>query len=160
VSGLPLCPKGGSGSAMWEIKSLHPASEWAAEASKGASEGSASDCDVIVVCNWVVSGHRAGWDEPATGSLCIRESICNESCDREGLLPCWHVILHWWVSRTITSKLAEAVRSYCIPVCNIKTTLSPVPKPQKGGPHSPLLFPLETQQNIHGALAQTRQTRP
>ena len=64
------------------------------------------------------------------------------------------------LSRTVTSKLAKTVRNYRIPVHNIKMTLSPVLKLQKGGPRSPLLFPLETQQNIHGALAQTRQTRP
>jgi len=52
------------------------------------------------------------------------------------------------------------VRSYHIPVHNVKTTLSPIPKPQKGGPRSPLSFPLKTQQNIHGALVQTRRTRP
>src|SRR5712672_2623510 len=60
----------------------------------------------------------------------------------------------------MTSKLAETARNYHIPVCNVKTMLSPVLKPQKGGPRSPLLFPLETQQNIHGALAQTQRTRP
>src|SRR5712671_414266 len=51
-------------------------------------------------------------------------------------------------------------RSYHIPVCHVKMTLSPIPKPQKGGPRSPPSFPLEMQQNIHGALAQTQQTRP
>ena len=56
----------------------------------------------------------------------------------------------------MTSKLTKMVRSYHIPVHNIKMTLSPVLKPQKGGPQPPLLFPLETQQNIHGALAQTQ----
>jgi len=55
----------------------------------------------------------------------------------------------------MTSELAETVRDYCIPVRNIKTMLSPVPKPQNGGPQSPLLFPLETQENIHGAFTQT-----
>jgi len=64
------------------------------------------------------------------------------------------------LSQTVTSKLAEMARSYCIPVCNIKTMLSPVPKLQKGGPQSPLLFPPKMQQNIHGVLAQTQQTRP
>src|SRR5712672_2048915 len=60
----------------------------------------------------------------------------------------------------MTSKLAETVSSYHIPVRNVKMTLSPIPKPQKGGPRSPLLLPLKMQQNIHGALAQTRRTRP
>src|SRR5712672_4343724 len=60
----------------------------------------------------------------------------------------------------MTSKLAETARNYRIPVCNVKTMLSPVLKPQKGGPRSPLLLPLKMQQNIHGALAQTRRTRP
>jgi len=64
------------------------------------------------------------------------------------------------VLRTVTSELTKAARSYCIPVRNVKTTLSPVPKPQNDGPQSPLLFPPKMQWNIHGALAQTRQTRP
>jgi len=64
------------------------------------------------------------------------------------------------LSRTVTSKLAETARSYRIPVRNVKTMLSPILKPQKGGPRSPLSFPLEMQRNIHGALAQTQRTRP
>jgi len=64
------------------------------------------------------------------------------------------------LSQTVTSELAEMARSYRIPVRNVKTTLSPILKPQQGGPQSPLLLPLKTQQNIHGALAQTRRTRP
>jgi len=55
----------------------------------------------------------------------------------------------------MTSELTKTVRGYYIPVQNVKTMLSLVPKPQNGGPQSPLLFPLEMQQNIHGALAQT-----
>jgi len=49
------------------------------------------------------------------------------------------------LSWTVTSELAETVRSYRIPVQNVKITLSPVPKPQNSGPQSPLSFPLETQ---------------
>jgi len=64
------------------------------------------------------------------------------------------------LSQTVTSELAEMARSYHIPVRNVKTTLSPILKPQKGGPRSPLSFSLKMQQNIHGALAQTQQTRP
>jgi len=60
------------------------------------------------------------------------------------------------LSQTMTSELAETARSYCISVHNVETTLSPILKPQKGGPRSPLPFPLKTQQNIHGALAQTQ----
>src|SRR5712671_8211578 len=60
----------------------------------------------------------------------------------------------------MTSELAETARSYRIPVRNVKSTLSPIQKPQKGGPRHPLSFPLETQWNIHGALAQTQRTRP
>jgi len=60
------------------------------------------------------------------GLLWVRVNTCTQWV--------WVLVYSLPVSQTMTSELAGVAGSYHIPVHNIKMMLSPVLKPQNGGP--------------------------